>query len=94
MSKLSYNNCVFDTQTQEPWFPRSFPPLAIIYGTADGLVLGKPLVERIRASEPNVDLRKVVAVEGYEHQDPLWARDCVETCFGAIKDIIEETKNR
>lgn len=94
MSNLSYNNCIFDTTTSEPWFPRSFPPLAIIYGTQDFLVLGKPLVERIRTSEPNVKLLKVVAIEGAEHQDPIWARDAVETSFGAIKDVIEETRDR
>ncbi|KAM0790644.1 hypothetical protein ACM66B_004505 [Microbotryomycetes sp. NB124-2] len=94
MSKLSYNNCVFDTQTREPWFPRSFPPLAIFYGTRDMLVLGKPLVERIRQHEPNVDLRKVVALQDYEHLDMIWGVNCVQDCFYGIKEMIEETKHR
>lgn len=71
MSNFSYNNCILDTETREPWFPPSFPPLAIFYGTLDTLVLGKPLVERIRAHEPNVKLIKTVALEGYEHMDMM-----------------------
>ncbi|KAK4052430.1 cholesterol esterase [Microbotryomycetes sp. JL201] len=92
MSKLSYNNCIFDTQTREPWFPRSFPPLAIFYGTRDMLVLGKPLVERIRQHEVNVDLRKVVSLQDYEHLDMLWGVNAVEEVFFGIKEMIEETK--
>mgnify|MGYP001589895709 CR=1 FL=1 len=44
---------MFDTQVAEPWFTPSFPPLAIFYGTLDHLVLGAPLVARIRSSEPS-----------------------------------------
>ena len=72
MSNFSYNNCLFDTTITEPWFPRSFPPLAVFYGTLDTLVLGLPLVERIRKHEPNVELMKVVALENYEHLDMIW----------------------
>ena len=53
MNTLSYANCMFNTQVSEPWFTESFPPLAIFYGTLDYLVLGRPLVERIRSSEPD-----------------------------------------
>jgi len=65
MGVLSVKNCAFDTTTTEPWFPPSMPPIAIFYGTLDTLVLGKPLVERIRAHEPHVRLVKVVALENY-----------------------------
>lgn len=67
MANLSYTNCVFDTSAREPWFPAAFPPLAIYYGTTDTLVLGKPLVERLRGSEPNVRLLKAVPLLNYEH---------------------------
>lgn len=65
MNVFAGKNCVFDTRTTEPWFPASMPPLAIFYGTLDTLVLGKPLVERIRSHEPNVRLVKAVALENY-----------------------------
>lgn len=67
MANLSYTGCIFDLSIREPWFPASFPPLAIFYGTTDYLVLGKPLVDRIRSSEPNVRLVKAVGLENYEH---------------------------
>ncbi|GAA6061982.1 hypothetical protein JCM10212_005226 [Sporobolomyces blumeae] len=90
MSVLSYDNCMFDTRATEPWFPASFPPLAVFYGTLDNLVLGKPLVERIRSHEPNVRMVKAVALENY---DPLWAYTAVQECYLGIRDVIEETKN-
>ncbi|GAA5840859.1 hypothetical protein JCM5353_001996 [Sporobolomyces roseus] len=99
MSVLSYENCMFDTRSSEPWFPASFPPLAVFYGTLDTLVLGKPLVERIRSHEPNVRMIKAVALENYEyvtisqHQDPLWAYTAVQECYLGIREVIEETKN-
>lgn len=93
MSKLSYNNCIFDTTTTEPWFPPSFPPCAVFYGTLDTLVLGKPLVERLRQHEPHVKLIKVVSLEGYEHLDPLWAVNAHIECYPGIKEVIEETKD-
>lgn len=93
MSKLSYNNCIFDTTTTEPWFPPSFPPCAIFYGTLDTLVLGKPLVERIRQHEPNVNLVKVVSIEGAEHQSPIWGVNAPTECFVGIKEVIEQTKD-
>ncbi|KDE09404.1 hypothetical protein MVLG_00310 [Microbotryum lychnidis-dioicae p1A1 Lamole] len=93
MSNFSYTNCIFNTHSAEPWFPRSFPPLAIFYGTADTLVLGKPLVERIREYEPNVRLVKVVALDDYEHMDMIWGVNAVPECFLGIRDMIEETKN-
>lgn len=65
MNVFAGKNCVFDTRTTEPWFPASMPPLAIFYGTLDTLVLGKPLVERIRSHEPSVRLVKAVALENY-----------------------------
>lgn len=67
MANLSYNNCVFDTSIDQPWFPASFPPLAIYYGDIDYLVLGKPLVDRITRSEPNVRLLKASELVNYEH---------------------------
>ncbi|GAA5851450.1 hypothetical protein JCM3766R1_000330 [Sporobolomyces carnicolor] len=94
MSVLSYDNCMFDTRSSEPWFPASFPPLAVFYGTLDNLVLGKPLVERIRSHEPNVRMIKAVALENYgKHQDPLWAYTAVQECYLGIREVIEETKN-
>ncbi|GAA5940671.1 uncharacterized protein JCM15063_006319 [Sporobolomyces koalae] len=94
MSVLSYDNCMFDTRSNEPWFPASFPPLAVFYGTLDNLVLGKPLVERLRSHEPNVRLVKAVALENYgQHQDPLWAYTAVQECYLGIREMIEETKN-
>ncbi|ORY70769.1 Alpha/Beta hydrolase protein [Leucosporidium creatinivorum] len=93
MSKLSYNNCIFDTTTTEPWFPASFPPCAIVYGTLDTLVLGKPLVERIRQHEPNVNLVKVVSIEGGEHQSPIWGVNAPVECFEGIREVIEQTKD-
>lgn len=93
MANLSYNLCIFDTQSAEPWFPASFPPLAIFYGTLDTLVLGKPLVTRIRERETNVRLVKVVALENYEHLDMIWGVNAIPECFVGIKEFIEETKD-
>ncbi|GAA6038415.1 hypothetical protein JCM8097_007637 [Rhodosporidiobolus ruineniae] len=92
MNIFSERNCVFDTTVTEPWFPPSFPPLAIFYGTLDTLVLGKPLVERIRSHEPHVRLVKAVALENYEHQDFIWAHTAVKECYYGIREMIEETK--
>lgn len=75
---LTGNNCIFDTSESQPWFPASFPPLAIFYGTRDTLVLGKPLVERIRNNEPNVRLLKAVALEDYEHLGSF--ASCLVSC--------------
>ena len=38
--------CVFDPRLRRPWFPPTFPPLTIAYGTIDHLVGGKPLLDR------------------------------------------------
>ncbi|CEQ40754.1 SPOSA6832_02403 [Sporobolomyces salmonicolor] len=89
MGVFSYANCVFDTTATEPWFPPSFPPLALFYGTLDTLVLGKPLVERIRSHEPHVRMLKAVALENY---DPLWAYTAAEECYPGIREMIEETR--
>ncbi|GAA5840703.1 hypothetical protein JCM9279_007408 [Rhodotorula babjevae] len=93
MGVLSVKNCAFDTTTTEPWFPPSMPPIAIFYGTLDTLVLGKPLVERIRAHEPHVRLVKAVALENYEHQDPLWAHTAVRECYPGILEVLQATQN-
>ncbi|BGP26452.1 cholesterol esterase [Rhodotorula toruloides] len=92
MNVFAGKNCVFDTRTTEPWFPTSMPPLAIFYGTLDTLVLGKPLVERIRSHEPNVRLVKAVALENYEHQDPIWAHTAIKEVYPGIREVIEETR--
>ncbi|GJN92484.1 hypothetical protein Rhopal_005514-T1 [Rhodotorula paludigena] len=91
MSIFSYKNCVFDTTTTEPWFPPSMPPLAIFYGTLDTLVLGKPLVERIRSHEPHVRLVKAVALENYEHQDPIWAHTAIKEVYPGILEVLQQT---
>jgi lysosomal acid lipase/cholesteryl ester hydrolase len=88
MANLSHTNCIFDTSIQEPWFPQSFPPLAIYYGTLDYLVLGKPLVQRIRDNEPNVRLVKAVALENYEHLDMVWGVNAVTDCVSLSLLII------
>ena len=77
MGVLSVENCAFDTTTTEPWFPPSMPPLAIFYGTLDTLVLGKPLIERIRSHEPHVRLVKAVALENYGALPLSLATTCV-----------------
>ncbi|KAL8280822.1 hypothetical protein RQP46_006826 [Phenoliferia psychrophenolica] len=92
MNTLSYANCMFDTRVTEPWFTPSFPPLAIFYGTLDYLVLGRPLVERIRSNEPDVKLVKAVALENYEHLDMLLGVNAVEDCYLAIREVIEQTR--
>ncbi|KAI5477011.1 lysosomal acid lipase/cholesteryl ester hydrolase [Pseudohyphozyma bogoriensis] len=92
-ASFSYKNCIFDTSIDTPWFPKSFPPLMISYGTLDTLVLGKPLVERIRAREKNVRLVKVDALENYEHLDMVWGVNAVEDCFLGVREFIEQTKN-
>ncbi|GAA5909956.1 hypothetical protein JCM5296_002544 [Sporobolomyces johnsonii] len=94
MGVFSYANCVFDTTATEPWFPPSFPPLAVFYGTLDTLVLGKPLVERIRSHEPHVRMLRAVALENYgAHQDPLWAYTAAKECYPGIREMIEETRH-
>ncbi|TNY22584.1 Alpha/Beta hydrolase protein [Rhodotorula diobovata] len=93
MGVLSVENCAFDTTTTEPWFPPSMPPLAIFYGTLDTLVLGKPLIERIRSHEPHVRLVKAVALENYEHQDPLWAHTAHKECYPGILEVLVATQN-
>ena len=94
MSKLSYNNCIFETETREPWFPASFPPLAIFYGLDDTLVLGRPLVERIRQHEPNVELLHVSALENTQHNDTIWGVNAPVEVFADVKKVIEATKDR
>lgn len=94
MSKFSYNNCIFDTETREPWFPASFPPLAIFYGLEDTLVLGRPLVERIRNNEPNVELAHVSAIDSYQHQDPIWGVNAHVEVFPDILKVLQATEGR
>ena len=58
------------------------------------LITGKPLVERIRQHEINVDLRKVLSLQDYEHLDMLWGVNAHLEVFPAIREMIEETKHR
>lgn len=95
MANFSYNNCIFHTETDEPWFPNSFPPLAVYYGTLDYLVLGKPLVERLKSYEANVRLLKTVALENYEHLDMLWGVNAVsEWCLRLFPRCCETKADR
>ncbi|BGP42182.1 cholesterol esterase [Rhodotorula kratochvilovae] len=93
MQIFSEQNCVFDTTTHEPWFPPSMPPLAIFYGTLDTLVLGKPLIERIRSHEPHVRLVKAVALENYEHQDFIWSHTAHKEVYPGILEVLRATQN-
>ncbi|KAH8921157.1 alpha/beta-hydrolase [Atractiella rhizophila] len=91
MSTFSWKGCIFKTDHLEPWWDHNFPPLMIAYGKLDTLVLGEPLVQRIKEREPDVRLVKVVALENYDHLDLTWSVDAVERVFVHIKDTIEDS---
>lgn len=91
MASFSHRGCVFDPRITQPWFPKSFPPLSIIYGDLDMLVLGQPLVDRIERYESNVKVVHSVKIENYEHLDFVFAADARLTTFPVIRDTIEAT---
>lgn len=83
--------CVFDPRITRPWFPVSFPPLTVAYGTIDHLVLGKPLVDRLLTYESNVQIVHILELKGYEHMDMVLGGDAYKTVFPKIKDTIVRT---
>ncbi|PWN46755.1 alpha/beta-hydrolase [Violaceomyces palustris] len=91
MAGFSMRGCIFNMNDQNPWFPRTFPPHSIFYGDIDYLVLGKPLVERIRKNETNVEMIHTVELRGYEHLDMIFGVDAYRTVFPGIKDTILST---
>ncbi|CAO1638025.1 unnamed protein product [Parajaminaea phylloscopi] len=93
MASFSHRGCIFDPRMTEPWFPRSCPPLTVIYGDIDYLVLGKPFVQRLERYERNVRVVHAVELQGYEHLDMIIGVDAHRTCFPVIKDTIEATLN-
>lgn len=83
--------CLFDPRVSTPWFPRAFPPLTIVYGTTDYLVLGKPLVDRLLKYERNVEIVHILELQGYEHMDMVLGVDAFKIVFPRIKDTIVRT---
>ncbi|PWN27796.1 alpha/beta-hydrolase [Jaminaea rosea] len=90
MASFSHRGCIFDPR-QERWFPSTFPPHTIVYGTADYLVLGKPLADRMAQHESNVKMINTVALEGAQHLDFIMAVDAIRTTFPAIHDCIQSS---
>lgn len=86
-----YRGCVFDPRITRPWFGPSFPPLTVVYGTIDNLVVGKPLAERLLKYESNVQIVHFVELQGYEHMDMVLGVDAYKTVFPKILDTIERT---
>ena len=82
---------MFDPRITQPWFPPSFPPLTVAYGSIDHLVLGKPLVDRLMAYESNVQIVHILELKGYEHMDMVLGGDAYKTVFPKIKDTIVRT---
>lgn len=91
MASFSHRGCIFDPRMTQPWFPKSFPPLTVIYGDIDHLVLGKPFVQRLERYESNVRVVQAVELQGYEHLDMIIGVDAHRTCFPVIRDTIEAT---
>lgn len=83
--------CVFDPRITQPWFPPSFPPLTVAYGTIDHLVLGKQLIDRLMTYESNVQIVHILELQGYEHMDMVLGGDAYKTVFPKIKDTIVRT---
>lgn len=83
--------CIFDPQIATPWFPRSFPPLTVVYGTTDYLVVGKPLIDRLLKYERNVEIVHILELQGYEHMDMVLGVDAYKIVFPRIKDTILRT---
>ncbi|WFD35955.1 sterol esterase [Malassezia cuniculi] len=91
MASFVYRGCIFDPTIKTPWFPRSFPPLTVVYGTTDYLVLGKPLVDRLLQYERNVEIVHILELQGYEHMDMVFGCDAYKVVFPKIKDTIVRT---
>lgn len=91
LTSFAYRGCSFDPHLQTPWFPKSFPPLTVVFGTTDTLVLGKPLVERLMSHERNVEIVHIVELQGYEHMDMVIGVDAYKTVFPKIHDTIQRT---
>ena len=83
--------CVFDPRLRRPWFPPTFPPLTIAYGTIDHLVVGKPLIDRLLAYESNVQIVHILELQGYEHMDMVLGCDAFKVVYPKIKDTIVRT---
>ncbi|WFC97358.1 sterol esterase [Malassezia yamatoensis] len=83
--------CLFDPKIPTPWFPRQFPPLTVVYGTTDYLVLGKPLINRLLHYEKNVEIVHILELQGYEHMDMVLGVDAYKVVFPKIKDTILRT---
>lgn len=83
--------CIFDPNVHTPWFPKQFPPLTVVYGTTDYLVVGKPLVERLLRYENNVEIVHIVELQGFEHMDMVLGVDAYKVVFPKIKDTIVRT---
>ncbi|GAA93799.1 uncharacterized protein L969DRAFT_84752 [Mixia osmundae IAM 14324] len=92
MANQSYTGCIFDQQSPEPWFPPTIPPVAIWWGDIDTLVSGKPLLDRIKASEPDVNLVYECMLPNYEHLDMLWSVNAPQDCYAGIREVIEMTR--
>ena len=93
MHSFVFRGCIFDPTKTTPWFPRSFPPLSVMYGTIDSLVVGKPLVDRLLQYESNVELVHLLELQGYEHMDMVIGVDAYKLVFPKIKDTIERTRD-
>lgn len=90
MASFSHRGCIFDPR-QDVWFPSTFPPHSIIYGTEDMLVLGEPLAKRMEQHERNVKMIHTQRIEGYEHLDYIFGVDAIRTTFPIINDTIQST---
>lgn len=93
MNTFTRTNCMFNTNMREPWFPPSFPPLTVIYGTHDDLVLGKPFEERLMRYESNVEIVHMVALYQYQHMDMCYGVEAFKTSFPRILDTIQRTRD-
>ena len=91
ISNFVYRGCIFDPTIKTPWFPKSFPPVSVIYGSTDYLVLGKPLVDRLLQYERNVEIVHILELQGYEHMDMVFGVDAYKVVFPKIKDTIVRT---
>lgn len=91
MAAWAHRGCIFDPRLEQPWFPPSFPPHSMFYGSVDMLVIGKPLADRLLTYERNVDVLHCVELDGYEHLDFLFAHDAWRVVYPGILDSIEAT---
>lgn len=91
MAAWAHRGCIFDPRSEAPWFPPSFPPHSVFYGSVDMLVIGRPLADRLLEHERNVDVIHCVELDGYEHLDFLFAHDAWSVVYPGIRDSIEAT---